>query len=97
MKLKHDLMYELYGTDTAHICKDCCNFCHCIARSGRRWSKCAVYGVSWCNSTDWNGKKAACGRFDIPLKGNERTVIELKRHSKKEKEQIQCEGQISLI
>ena len=95
MKKKHDLMYELFGRDEAHICRECCNFGK-IER-GRNYSKCRIYGVSCSTATDWSGKKAACGRFNDPPAADEPAVIDIKKRSKKEIIQIQCEGQMSLF
>lgn len=93
---KHDLMYKLYGMDGGHLCKECCNFLF-IQPTQRRHSKCEVYGVSCCESTDWNGKKTACGRFNIPLAEGEWTVVEERKHRSRKQPELQCEGQISIF
>ena len=95
---KHELMYQLFGRDTNHKCRECCNFIF-IQPTDRRHSKCEVYGVTCSEATDWNGRKTACGQYNIPYNENDEPVLEIvKRGRGRQKaEPIQCKGQITLF
>lgn len=90
---KHNAMYELYGIDTDHICRNCCNFeKHRVGN--KTVSKCKLYGVTGSSASDWNGRKTACSRFNdstevVP-------VIEQLKHTKCI-DNRQCRGQIEII
>lgn len=66
IKRKIDAMHEAYGT-SPNRCKDCSRFCTYIMRSGRHYFKCAAYGESCAESTDWRAGWTACGLFGQPL------------------------------
>lgn len=92
---KHEAMYQVYGKDNIHICKECCNFRMHEMRS-KRVSKCDAYGVTCSEATDWNGRKTACGLFNTPFDDNQYPLIKVLKHSSKPNE-MQCEGQLSII
>ncbi|MBQ7673224.1 MAG: hypothetical protein IJT36_01670 [Alphaproteobacteria bacterium] len=96
MKLrKHDAMYKQYGIHKTEKCRDCCNFA-LYQMSNKRVSKCAAYGVTHSEATDWNGRKLACGLFNVPFP-DDMPFIEILKHQKKVVKETNCEGQISLI
>lgn len=87
-------MYEHFGKDHAHKCKDCDNLIY--REQGRRWYKCAVYGVSACAATDWRINQTACGCFNEPYPENMREIKDLYKGIKAN-DDGPCEGQLELF
>ena len=88
---KIDRMHEMFGIVPDKSCKDCE---HLIRHKYNRvFYKCECYGDTSSESSDWRQKWTACGLFDKEYKG---TPI-IKFSVKPPKEDIQCEGQISLF
>lgn len=59
---KIDAMHKLFGVCEGKTCKECSNFLagEC---GNHRVKKCAVYGLTHSEATDWAGKWPACGLF----------------------------------
>ena len=77
-KRKIALMHELYGVNVYHICGQCCNYFQGLYRS-RTLRKCARYGATHSEATDWAKSYTACGMFNTPLRSGERSVMEIKK------------------
>lgn len=76
-------------------CKNCSHF---VIWSGyaKNYFKCEVYGTSNSTATDWRKSYPACGMFnDDSWNGVE--MIKVFNATKKEQEEIQVDGQISLF
>lgn len=95
MLRKIDLMHELFGEIPDRKCKDCQHLCSYTAN--RKWYKCAVYGESSSEATDWRLKWTACGMIDVPLLTNYPIVKQVRFLNRKPKENDQIEGQVSLF
>ena len=90
---KLDLMHKMFGkADEGCKCKDCKYF-KSYKHHDYRYRKCAIYGVTCSEGSDWTGKWQACGLF--PDKPTEHENIIKLVHGGKEKQDIQIEGQIS--
>lgn len=76
MKRKIEAMHEAYGTDPAHVCRECCNFVR-VRPTCRILRKCEAYGVTRSEASDWAGKWTACGRFGQPFGEWECPLIEV--------------------
>lgn len=95
---KIDAMHQKYGLSTCGRCGDCCNFLH--GRYHDRYlSKCAAYGLTHSEATDWRAKYLACGLFNKPfdqLQPKRRPLIETITRGGAEQDNAPLEGQISL-
>lgn len=60
-------MHKEYGHAWGKRCGDCPWLYSAEMRSGRRYYKCAAYGSSSAESTDWAKKWEACGLIDKTL------------------------------
>lgn len=90
---KIDLMHGLFGLVEEHKCKDCE---HLVAyKQSRTWYKCEIYGDTRSSASDWCLRWIACGLYNKPYSG--KTIMEYKKHMSRPKEDIQCDGQISLF
>jgi len=89
------LMHEIHGVKPMHKCGDCSNFI-----SGRYHDrilrKCKRYGLTHSEATDWAKSWTACGILNIPLPDGEKTVIEVKKMSRRVREAQALEGQVML-
>ena len=61
-------MHEEYGKRPQHKCRECCNLRKFVIRK-REYYKCAAYGDTTGEGTDWGLNFMACGLFDIPFEG----------------------------
>lgn len=70
------LMHRLFGVETGHVCGECIN---CISRRYRTkvLRKCAVYGLTHSEASDWAKSWTACKMFWHEYSG--RPVIELRK------------------
>lgn len=90
---KINLMHRMFGEIPDKKCGDCE---HLIThQQSRKWFKCECYGLNSSTSSDFRKKWKACGLFNKPY--NERPVMYLIKHASKQKEEIQCEGQVSMF
>lgn len=82
-KRKIDAMHAEYGYGGGR-CEDCV---HCVSiepRPRKRYYKCALYGVSAAESTDWRLSYLSCGMINQPLPELFTPMIDvLKREPKK--------------
>lgn len=60
-------MHKEYGHGWGYKCGDCPWLYSVTLYSGRRYYKCAAYGESSAESTDWAKKWEACGLIDKTL------------------------------
>lgn len=60
-------MHKEYGHGWGYKCGDCPWLYSVTLYSGRRYYKCAAYGESSAESTDWAKKWEACGLIDKVL------------------------------
>ena len=85
-------MHELFGVEIGHTCGECVNFV-----SGRYHDrilrKCAAYGLTHSEASDWAKSWTACKMFGHEYNG--RPIIEL-RESRKEPD-VPLEGQMDLF
>ena len=97
-KRKIDAMHAEYGLSTAGRCADCCNLIKGRYHD-RTYSKCAAYGLTHSEATDWAGKHLACGLFGKvfnELKPKRRPLVEASRRTKAEYDSEPLDGQMSL-
>ena len=66
---KADLMYREFGRSPGNKCKTCSNFVHGQYHT-RYLSKCAVYGLTHSEASDWSGRNEACGMYNREWAGN---------------------------
>lgn len=83
-------MYELFGKNEQHKCKECCN----LLGGVNQYRKCRYYGVSASESTDWALSWNACGLFNrTDYKGI--PVVKI-QHWREPKQEEQIDGQLRL-
>lgn len=94
MAAKIERMYDLFGkTEQLKKCESCD---HLVAeRANRTYYKCEIYGLSDSEATDFRKSWAACGQYNRPWNGDI-PVYKLYTGVSK-KEDVQCEGQLSLF
>ena len=85
---KIDLMHNMFGLSPTE--KDICRNCRNLMGEPNTYFKCTVYGQSRSEATDWVKKWRGCGMFN-----KEYTGLPVKRMAGAEKDDIQCEGQLS--
>ena len=92
---KLELMHHMFGADPAHTCGECFNMV-CGRYGNRTLRKCAVYGLTHSEASDWAKSWVACGRFNQTYAGG--PIIRLVRsgggHEASDDEPL--ENQISL-
>ena len=94
MKRKIEAMHAEYGEDKRNVCKYCQHFrIHAFIRN---YFKCAAYGMSKAESTDWRANWTACGLFDKPLPPLYVPMIERIKHAERRKPEEPVEGQIEM-
>lgn len=86
------LMHRLFGVETGHTCGECINFISLQYRS-KILRKCAVYGLTHSEASDWAKRWTACKMFGNEYSG--RPVIELRTEKKEPEEPL--EGQLDLF
>ena len=89
MKPQIERMRKLYGTNYARECRDCVNFIR------GEYNKCARYGITLSEASDWAGRWTACGMFGKPATDKEKPVIELFR--RRGGADVPAEGQMTLF
>lgn len=94
MTRKIDYMHRLFGVLADKRCEDCTNLRKYYYR-GLNLRKCAVYGETHSEASDWRKKYTACGMFNKEWKG--RDIIRMKQMGKREVDEEQpIEGQMNL-
>ena len=58
---KIELMHARFGK-SEHKCRECCHFGEYMR--SKKYFKCAVYGLSASEATDWRANYQACGLFN---------------------------------
>lgn len=89
---KHALMYAEFGRAESGECKDCTYFKRYRYR-GKTYNKCAVYGITNSEATDWLVHGKACGLFPDKYYEGKDIVRMVVREPQKEP---QCQGQMSI-
>lgn len=90
---KIDAMHKAYGRDYGYKCGDC----PWLSRKqgyGKAWYKCAAYGDSASESSDWAKRWDACGLRGKDISGLTPMVKRLERNRKADKP---CDGQIDMF
>ena len=96
MKIQLQRMHKTYGRyHLAETCGKCCNLGSYFQQ--RRYYKCARYGDSRAESTDWAKSWQACGMFNTPLPANGRPLIEYVRIYEKINDDKPIDGQIEFF
>lgn len=86
------IMYGLYGVDSQHTCKTCCNLTH-----ANGFYKCKRYGVSASQASDWNSRGTACGKWNKPKEDVDRPAMYWVGTTKKAQKTVkQVDGQIGM-
>lgn len=61
---KAQIMYDLFGKDEGHLCRDCCH--RKVYEYSKTYAKCEVFSTSHSQQTDWGSLQYACGLFNKP-------------------------------
>ena len=93
VKKKIDAMRAEYGS-AAGFCRDCRNFVS-VRYHDRILRKCAAYGITHSEASDWAGKWLACGLYGVDFDTLGRKPLIETLRAKKELEV--SEGQVSLL
>lgn len=93
---KIDAMHRLYGVDPGDgICADCQHLVKTVW--DRTYYKCALYGVSHSEATDWRKHWQACILIDHdPEPDNWVPVVERLKHEPRGTERTELDGQIGI-
>lgn len=59
---KITLMHKIHGRCSWRKCGECPHFLR-YQYKGKTYRKCAAYGDTRCEATDWNASYSACGLF----------------------------------
>jgi hypothetical protein len=95
MTRKIDAMHRCFGTCPG-FCRDCDNLIDKLW--DKRYYKCAAYGDSNSEATDWRLSWTACGMLNQPIPDGFVTVVERLKHEPRPKEpEPELEGQIDLF
>jgi len=73
---KIDLMHREFGFSHGNKCRTCDNFIHGRYHT-KTLSKCAVYGLTHSEASDWSGRYDACGMYNKEYEGGD--IIRLVR------------------
>lgn len=89
-------MHKEYGRGWGYKCGDCPWLHRVTLYSGRRYYKCAAYGESSAESTDWAKKWEACGlvRGTLP---DVSLLTRLKHMARSKPTDAPIEGQINMF
>lgn len=83
---KIELMHREFGFSPGNKCRTCDNFIHGRYHT-KMLSKCAVYGLTHSEASDWSGRYDACGMYNRVWNGN--PIIRLVRGAPKENDPIE--------
>lgn len=94
-KRKLPAMHYRHGVDPRRRkCKECRNF-RIFEYHEKRYFKCAAYGISNSEATDWGGNYLACGLFDFPIDGLT-PLFEQIKHLRRKYSTAPIDGQIAM-
>lgn len=88
---KIDAMHERFGVVPGERCENCTNLIKGLYNT-KFLRKCAVYGATHSEASDWRKKYVACGMFNREYNGN--PIIELVNRERK-KDEAPIEGQLT--
>ena len=88
---KIDAMYERFGIASG-LCGNCPHFR--TFQYVKTYFKCAAYGITPSEATDWRKSYPACGLITQELPDRMPVIDEIRYI--REPEEIQCEGQIGM-
>ncbi len=91
---KIELMYKTFGKCEGHTCSECSNL-ETWRISDRVVRKCAVYGLTYSEASDWAKRHQACGMFNKEWHGN--NIIKLVRPDNSKIQIEELEGQESFF
>lgn len=92
MLKKIDRMHDLFGKSPGNQCRKCFH----LIGGVNEYRKCAVYGQSVSEATDWRLSYPACGLWNKPVpKGMDIPVVRLNIGARNE--ELQVPGQMSLF
>lgn len=89
---KIDLMHNLFGVKSEEICAECEHYMR-YKHHDKTYRKCAIYGVTNSEASDWKASYPACGLFPNEQPETGCSIINLVRPDKKQEEPIA--GQLS--
>ena len=93
---KFAAMHREFGKAHGRTCGECQHLQCSVVRSGRRFYKCRVYGISKAESTDWACRWDACMMIYQELPSGFIPLIDRLRHSRRMKNEP-VDGQISMF
>lgn len=93
---KFAAMHREFGKAHGRTCGECQHLQCSVVRSGRRFYKCRVYGISKAESTDWACRWDACMMIYQELPSGFIPLIDRLRHSHRMKNEP-VDGQISMF
>ena len=89
-----EFMHNFFGSGhPSNKCGTCSHLVSVIAN--RKYFKCECFGNTNSEASDWRKKYPSCALYNMTYNGV--AGIEIKKHMKKPKIDVQCEGQISLF
>ena len=95
MDRKISAMHKEYGKRHVGRCGDCCNLYRMIYNR-KSYLKCAAYGASQSEATDWSEKYNACGIYNEPfILLKKRRLFDLLHPSRGEV--VEVDGQIDIF
>ena len=96
MLRKIDAMHQLYGIQNGRFCKDC-HLLRGYDYHGRRYYKCAAYGDSNSEATDWRLYFPACNLIVFGLPQGHVPVIERLKHGARGNDDKPIPGQMTMF
>lgn len=91
---KIDAMQKAYGWGNG-TCKNCIHFRR-NRPTERAYFKCAAYGDSASEATDWRANWIGCGLYNKPLPNGYRPLIEMLKREPRKQQDVPIDGQIRL-
>lgn len=91
---KIDAMREVYGR-SEDICANCMHLRR-VRPTERAYFKCAAYGDSNCEATDWRAGWMGCGLHNRPLPPLYVPLIEVLKHAPRKQQDAPINGQTKM-
>ena len=96
MTRKIDEMRRLYGVAAGRRCKNC-HLLYTYEHNGRFYHKCAAYGISRSEATDWRLHWHACGLYVMGLPTGHVPVLERLKHRARGHDDRPIPGQTTMF
>ena len=87
-------MHREFGENGAHKCKDCPNL-RTFKAGKRRDYKCAAYGISCSQATDWAKRWTACGMYGKQIPADHVPLMKRLKPAKRQEKPL--DGQIGFL